>query len=95
MSKDKEPGIAALADSLFDWVKGALESGAAPSAVTYVLAAVATDMGLELGKDPYRVLPVILGAVSDRLKSHAKPANDNEKVAGPEGETPTPQSTIH
>ena len=52
MAIETEFSMPQIAGQLSQFVGALLEKGASPVDLTYALAAVATDMGLSIGKDP-------------------------------------------
>lgn len=62
--EEGKPGAAELAERLREFVGVQLREGAEPSELSFVLAYVATEMGLAIAPSPISVFPVVLDAVA-------------------------------
>lgn len=63
-TETKTLGMPELMSSIRGHVRSLLESGAEPSAISFALAFIATELGLCVCPEPVRVFPVLLNAVA-------------------------------
>jgi hypothetical protein len=71
-----------------------LEDKAAPEAISFALAYIATELGLAVANNPVDVFPVVLSAVSQASAENS--TGDEEETRVPLSESPPPiNTTIH
>ena len=73
--KDELEEVTAKVSAL---TKALLDEGNDPSMVAFALTSVATDMGLQVCGDPMRVIPVLLGAISQQAHMRAGGAAEKD-----------------
>src|SRR5262249_7648433 len=71
-----------------------LEDGAQPSQVAFALTSVAADMGLQVGGDPLKVFPLLLGAIAEVANTRLRLEAEKRSLELTDQE-PADEATIH
>lgn len=85
---------AAIVCRVRESVQALLGEGAAPSALSYALAFVATELGLALAPNPANVFPVVLSAVS-HAAAQSEAGQDPPSDDALDGQGPAAGEMIH
>jgi hypothetical protein len=86
--------LEALAEIVREHVQLLLDQGHPPSRVSFVLAFVATEMGLELAPDSNELVRLVLGAVLNASSEHAKALSQEDTEPSDEAKRPD-TATVH
>jgi len=93
-ASNNEAALETLAGIVREHVQALLDNGHPASSVSFVLAFVATELGLELASNPHEPIRVVLGAVLNASSQHAKAQSREDLEVSDEVERPS-ATTIH
>jgi len=90
----REPDLDVLAGIIREHVQSLLDKGHSPSSVSFVLAFVATEMGLELAPNQHEPIRLVLGAILNASSQHAENGDEPDPELSDDLERPA-AATIH
>lgn len=88
------PGVEELGERLREFVRGQLRDGAEPSDLSFVLAYVATELGLAIAANPVGVFSVVLEGIAKAAASRAEAQQKPAEQAPEEADIPA-NRTLH
>lgn len=85
----------ALLERVRTLVREELRQGAEPADLSFVLAFVATELGMAIASDPLQVFPVVLDAVTRATLNRVRASADAEKCDAPRPPTRPLDAKVH
>ena len=90
-----EQSTNALTERLREFVRRQLRDGAEPPHLSFVLAFVATELGLAIAPDPFRVFPVVMEGITKAAANRSEAATRDGEECDAEFPSDPDRRTLH